>query len=136
MLLSFTAKGPMHSSASCDACEEGSSSTHRIKPRGTGLWIPAVSFDFFFFFFSISFFFLRQLERLNCNEELIGASAQRLSKLSPTHGATLSHALMRGAFCSTVLLLLPFLHSLALAGAGTRREARVVLPWIPTHLCL
>lgn len=37
--------------------------------------------------------------------------------------ATLSHALMRGAFCSTVLLLLPFLHSLALAGAGTHRGA-------------
>lgn len=84
-----------------------------------------------FFFFSISFF-LRQLERLNCNEELIGASAQRLSELSPTRGATLSHAPMRGAFCSTVLLLLPFLHSLALAGAGTRREARAVLQWIPT----
>lgn len=60
-------------------------------------------------------------------------SAQRLSKLSPTHGATSSHALMRGAFCSTVLLLLPFLHSLALAGAGTGREAQVVLLWIPTH---
>lgn len=87
-------------------------------------------FDYYFDFFFL-FLFL-QLERLNCTEELIGASAQRLLELSPTHGATLSHALMRGAFCSTVLLLLPFLHSLALAGAGTHREAQ----WIPTHLCL
>lgn len=60
MLLSFTAKGPMHSSASCDVCKEGSSSTHRIKPRGTGheLWIPAVSFFFFLGFFFGVFFFL------------------------------------------------------------------------------
>lgn len=92
MLLSFTAKGPMHSSASCDVCKEGSSSTHRIKPRGTGheLWIPAVSF-FFCGFFLVFFFSSRQLERLNRNEELIGAFAWRLSELSPTQKPALSH---------------------------------------------
>lgn len=44
--------------------------------------------------------------------------------------------------CSTLLLLLPFTHSLALARAGTRRESGLAFLqevqgwWIPTHLRL
>lgn len=93
-----------------------------------------------FGFVLVCFFsFSHQLDRLNRDEKLIAVFAQRLSQLSPTQRTTLSHALMREAFCSTVLLLLPFMHSLALAGAGTHRETRGGLAFVqgtPTPLCL
>lgn len=140
MLLSFTAKGPTRSSGSCDVCKEGSWNAHRIKPRGQVMDFGYRLCLIFGFVLVCFFSFSHQLDRLNRDEKLIAVFAQRLSQLSPTQRTTLSHALMIEAFCSTVLLLLPFMHSLALAGAGTHRETRGA--WLscrglpPTCVCI
>lgn len=114
----------MLSSASCDVCKEGSYSMHRIKPRGQ---VMDFGYRLCLWVFFLPFFLFFPSWQLETEPQwgahwCVGSEALRAK---PCTRATLSHALMRHAFCSTVLLLLPFMHSLALAGAGTRRETRV-----------
>lgn len=87
-------------------------------------------------------FYSWQLERLNFNEGVCWWVCSEVLRVKPHTKGHLEPRRDERSVCSTLLLLLPFMHSLALAWAGTCRESGLAFLqevqgwWIPTHLRL